>query len=257
MDQKHIHNLPDVKIKVSTVNEERKLPSEYSVAPLKGLFISSERQYPVSSFTIPTCYCNELDYVLIPDSDIHIRIEQLAGEVHGAIGDQPLVVICVLKGAFRFFTDLVSALSQKRFHCNTTMTFEFIRAQSYIDTKPGDCVNITGLSNSELLHFNDKHVLIIDDILDTGHTMATLVQKFQQSTKAKRVWTAVLLSKRDIERSNDLPSQFEDFVAFSVPNLFVVGYGMDYNQLFRDLPHVCVMNDSGIAKYRISRDNGI
>ena len=49
--------------------------------------------------------------------------------------------------------------------------------------------------------------------------MATLVQKFQQSTKAKRVWTAVLLSKRDIERSNDLPSQFEDFVAFSVPNL--------------------------------------
>ena len=90
-------------------------------------------------------------------------------------------------------------------------------------------------------------IQIVDDICDSGRTLANLVQTFAKEFKDIRVWTAVLVSKRD---AREELSVSEDFVAFNIPNKFIVGFGMDYNEMFRDLNHICVMSPEGIEKYK-------
>lgn len=86
----------------------------------------------------------------------------------------------------------------------------------------------------------------MDDIIDSGLTMARLIQTIK-SYGAKQVWTSLLLSKRVTRRVTDVQ---EDFVAFNIPDKFIVGFGLDYNQKFRDLQHICSMSDAGIQKYK-------
>ena len=88
---------------------------------------------------------------------------------------------------------------------------------------------------------------IVDDIVDSGVTMSRLIYTIQD-LGAKQVWTSLLLSKR-VPRKVDVD---ENFVAFNIPDKFIVGYGLDYNQKFRDLTHICVMSQVGIDKYKNS-----
>lgn len=104
-------------------------------------------------------------------------------------------------------------------------------------------IQIMGLSNLDEL--KGKSVLVVDDISDTGRTLAKLLSTLHE-TGVEKTWTALLLSKR-VKRVVDVP---EDFVAFEIPDKFIVGYGLDYNQKFRDLGHICVMSPAGIEKYK-------
>lgn len=81
--------------------------------------------------------------------------------------------------------------------------------------------------------------------MDSGVTMARLLKTIQ-NLGAKKIWTSLLLSKR-VPRKAEVP---QHFVAFNIPDKFIVGYGLDYNQKFRDLNHICEMSESGIAKYK-------
>lgn len=90
----------------------------------------------------------------------------------------------------------------------------------------------------------------MDDIVDSGLTMTHLL-KVVHDLKPKSVTTVVLLNKRVPKRAAEVEP---DFLAFEIPNKFVVGYGLDYNQKFRDLNHVCVMSASGIEKYKNGSD---
>lgn len=83
---------------------------------------------------------------------------------------------------------------------------------------------------------------IVDDIIETGLTLNKLVNTIR-SLNVRNVWTCLLLSKR-VKRSVDYVQ--ENFVAFNIPNKFIVGYGLDYNQSFRDLNHLCVISENGI-----------
>uniref|UniRef100_A0A183BIW8 Pribosyltran domain-containing protein n=1 Tax=Globodera pallida TaxID=36090 RepID=A0A183BIW8_GLOPA len=195
---------------------------------LVGLIDPEPFEFPPPS--VPNCYCADIDSVLIPHGLIHDRIRQLATEIHREIGDRPLVMVCLLKGAYRFFT------------------IEFVRAQSYLDQSTTGEVHSSGLSSIDG-SLRGANVLLVDDIFDTGLTMSRVVESLNALTEpGGRIWTAVLLTKRTPRRRKD--ALREDFVAFSIPDRFVVGFGMDYNQRFRDLSHICVISQSGIAKYK-------
>lgn len=86
---------------------------------------------------------------------------------------------------------------------------------------------------------------VVDDIIDSGVTLSQLVNTLK-SLEVCQVWTSLLLSKRVPRKAK----ADEHFVAFNIPDKFIVGHGLDYNQVFRDLNHICVMSDQGIEKYR-------
>ncbi|XGW24306.1 hypothetical protein V3C99_006030, partial [Haemonchus contortus] len=207
--------------------------------------IPDDFEMPVSAFDIPRCYAGDLAAVLITDGLIRDRVRRLAKDIHEAIGENQLSLLCVLKGSYKFFNALVEELSNARWSCKEPMTVDFIRCKSYEDDASSGTVQIIGLSNLEELR--GKNVLIVDDIIDTGLTLSKLIHTLE-GYGAKKVWTAVLLSKRVPRKINVV----EDFVAFHIPNKFIVGYGLDYNQKFRDLNHICVMSAAGVEKYKNS-----
>jgi hypoxanthine phosphoribosyltransferase len=209
----------------------------------KSVTIPDGLQYDTDLFLVPECYKNDITGVIIPAGMIQDRIKQLATEIHKKIGDEPLTLLCVLKGSYRFFTALVDELTAVRYTCKNSLLVDFIRAKSYEDTESTGKLEIIGLSN--LSELKGQNVLIVDDIIDSGLTMSRLIYTIKD-LGAKQVWTSLLLSKR-VPRKVEVD---EHFVAFNIPNLFIIGYGLDYNQKFRDLNHICVISEKGIEKYK-------
>ncbi|VDD87604.1 unnamed protein product [Enterobius vermicularis] len=201
----------------------------------------------LDSFSIPSCYKDDLSAVIIPSGMIEDRVKALAYEIHRVVQDQPLTLLCILKGSYRFFTTLVDELTEVRRHCHSLLTIDFVRLQSYSDTQSTGTVNILGLSSIDEL--KEQNVLIVEDVVDSGNTLAHLLDTLNV-IGVKKAWTAVLMSKR-VKREREVK---EDFVAFDVADKFIVGYGLDYNQKFRDLRHVCVISPKGIEKYKIAED---
>jgi len=156
-----------------------------------------------------------------------------------------LHMVCVLKGGHQFFSDLCNCLKQLTLTgvSEPPLTFDFIRVKSYAGTESTGDVRIdsVGLELSEL---RGRHVLLCEDIIDTGTTMSKLVPKLEE-TGALSVRVATLLTKRT-PRSNGFRA---DYVGFNIPDKFVVGYCLDYNEVFRDMAHICIMNESGIKRH--------
>ncbi|CAF1002018.1 unnamed protein product [Rotaria sordida] len=213
--------------------------------------------YPLNYFNLPLHYRDDLKSVLIPYGLVQDRIEALASRIfsdlHIHIPEQ-LICMCVLKGGYRFFSDLVSKIQNEnrlRNDRSLPMSLEFIRVRSYVNDHSSDQLEIMGLSDLNVL--NNKHILIIEDIIDTGVTMAALkteLEKFQPKT----VHVVSLFTKR----RKDKKCIFKpDYSGFEVPDHFIVGYALDYNEYFRDLEHICVMKESGIAKYRVTGDDHV
>ncbi|VDM61735.1 unnamed protein product [Angiostrongylus costaricensis] len=205
--------------------------------------IPDDFEMPLNAFDIPRCYEGDLSAVVITEGLIRDRVRRLAKDIHETIGADQLSLLCVLKGSYKFFNALVDELGNARWLCKEPMTVDFIRCKSYEDDVSSGTVQIIGLSNLEELR--GKNVLVVDDIVDTGLTLSKLIHTLEQCG-AKKIWTALLLSKR-VPRKVTIT---EDFVAFNIPNKFIVGYGLDYNQKFRDLNHICVMSPAGIDKYK-------
>ncbi|MFH4974249.1 hypothetical protein AB6A40_000958 [Gnathostoma spinigerum] len=209
-----------------------------------AIFIPDDMEFVLDSFIIPRCYHDDLASVIIPKGLITDRIKRLAYEINQSIGDKPLVLLCILKGSYRFFTALVDALTAERAGCSQPLLVDFVRVKSYQDSQKTGTLEIIGLSSIDELR--DQNVIVVEDIVDSGQTLAKLMNTLDR-LGVRQKWTAILLSKR-IKRVIEVQ---EDFVAFSIPDKFVVGYGLDYNQKFRDLSHICMMNEEGINKYKV------
>ena len=153
------------------------------------------------------------------------RVKELAAEIDACYGQEPLVAICVLKGGFVFFSDLVRALQNKN------LELDFVRLSSYGK----------GSSSSKHVIFNkdieidicDKHVLIVEDIVDSGHSMRFLLGQFA-ARKARSLRLASLVDKNE-RREIDV---HVDFAGFKLTQGFIVGYGLDYAEHYRNLPAV-------------------
>ncbi len=129
-------------------------------------------------------------------------------------------------------------------HCtDPPLTFDFIRVKSYVGTESSGDVRIESIG-VDLQALKGRHVLLCEDIIDTGTTMSMLIPHLQQY-EPTTVRVATLLQKRT-PKSNGFRA---DFVGFSIPDKFVVGYCLDYNEVYRDMQHICVMNESGIKKH--------
>jgi len=123
-----------------------------------------------------------------------------------------------------------------------------MRLKSYANESSTGDVQVIG--GSPLSQLAGKHVLVVEDIIDTGLTMKKFTALLKPHKPAS-VSVATMLLKRTPQRpANDANAFRPDYVGFDIPDRFVVGYGLDYNELFRDLNHICVLNESGIQKYK-------
>ncbi|XP_003383676.1 PREDICTED: hypoxanthine-guanine phosphoribosyltransferase-like [Amphimedon queenslandica] len=199
--------------------------------------------YSLDDFCVPAHYYDDLKCVLLPKGLILDRVQRLAEDICHDISS-PLVALCVLKGGYQFFTDLLdciknhNATSEKSFQ----MQVDFIKVKSYMNDQSTGVVNIMGSDN--LASLKGKSILIVEDIIDTGNTMVKLLETIKKF-EPKQVMVASLLLKRT-KRSNGYRP---NYTGFEIPDAFVVGYALDYNEYFRDLNHVCIINERGKKRY--------
>ena len=172
-------------------------------------------------------------HVLFDAETIQNRIKELAKTIDTFYGDKEIVLLIVLKGAFIFAADLCRALSTKH-------TMEFIRAKSYIgETSSGTMISsgivaITNVGTNPNL--TGKHVLIVEDIVDTGLTLVKLMERLQKEN-CKSIKVCTLLDKPE-RREHDINPDFSGFKLKGSP--FVLGYGLDVDEYHRDLPYIGV-----------------
>jgi hypoxanthine phosphoribosyltransferase len=164
--------------------------------------------------------------VLIPAEQIQVRVAELAERIAVDYQDRPVTIVGVLTGSLIFLADLVRRL-------NLHLRIGFIQASSYrgATTRAG-----TLSIGPELLpEVRGRHVLLLDDILDTGQTLTHLVRHLEGLGVAS-LRTAVLLRKQGRQQVPFEP----DYVGFDIPDAFVVGYGLDYNDEHRHLPYIAI-----------------
>lgn len=166
--------------------------------------------------------------VMISEEEIAHRIEALGEAITHDFGQEDLVVICVLKGAFMFCSDLI-----KKIH--RPVNLEFISLSSY-----GDGTQSSGdvrLDMDITCNIEGKNVLVVEDIVDTGLTIQTLMGMLALR-KPKSVKLASLLFK-----PAKLKHQVKiDYLGFEIDDKFVIGYGLDYAGRYRELPYIGVLN---------------
>lgn len=170
-----------------------------------------------------------LPRVLIPETKIRQRTLDLASEITFDYRGKEVVAICILKGSFIFFSDLIRNI-------DLPLTCEFMGVSSYGNktTSSGE-VKVT-LDMTEPL--NGKHVIVIEDIVDTGLTMQYIVNTLR-ARKPASLKVCTLLHKPECMKCDlDL-----DYVGFKIGNEFVVGYGLDHGGRFRNIPYIGVMDN--------------
>lgn len=209
--------------------------------------ITTNFQYSPDLFNIPPHYKKDIKSVLIPFGFIKDRIARLASDI---IEDSngPLHVCCILKGGYQFFSDLVTQMKKIRKNDNRSvpLTYDFIRVKSYVNTESSGSVRIS-LQENELKEFEGKDILIVEDLVDTGKTMVNLLELLKQY-KPRSIKVACLMIKK--RENKDYP-YIPDYVGFSIPDEFIVGYALDYNEHYRDLDHVCIINDEAKERFSI------
>ena len=170
---------------------------------------------------------NKID-VLIPEEDVRNRIQEMAAEISEKYKDREVIFIGILNGSVFFLTALAQLMT-------IPIEIDFIAASSYVGTDSTGKVLITkDLARS----IEGKHILIIEDIVDTGQTLH-LLKEMLEKRKPASLEIVTLLDKperRKVEFQADL-------VGFSIPDRFVVGWGMDYNQKYRELPYIGIINE--------------
>lgn len=197
-----------------------------------------------SKFLYPAEYEGHLGSVMISYDDIVARTAQLAKLINEDYKDERPVLICVLKGASPFFHQLLSALQDLK----QGFTFEFMRAKSYVGGSSSGSVNITGLDYS---HLEGKAVIIVEDIVDTGLTLSQVIPALQNAGNPKSLRVCTLLEKRiSVQRHPEAESAriaiADRYVGFSIPDQFIIGYGLDFNESYRDLKDIWVISELGI-----------
>lgn len=172
--------------------------------------------------------------VLIPADQIRDRIGRMAAEIEAAYHDgRPVTVVGILTGCLIFMADLMRQI-------DLPLRVAFITASSYRgeNTTSGKLV----IRDELLPDLAGRHILLLDDILDTGKTLTRVVAHLLDRG-AETVKVGVLLRK--VGRQ-EVPFE-PDFVGFPIPDKFVVGYGLDYNDEYRHLPYIGVLPDGGHA----------
>ncbi|NRA50045.1 MAG: hypoxanthine phosphoribosyltransferase [Phaeodactylibacter sp.] len=164
----------------------------------------------------------------LSESEIQLRIKEMGRQISEDYHDKKPLFIGILNGAFMFTADLAKA-------CPIDADFAFVRLQSYEGTaSSGEVITMIGLKAP----VEGRHLILVEDIIDTGRTLHTFLPQLKVQHPAS-VRIAALLSKPEA-RVKPLQA---DYTGFEIPNKFVVGYGLDYNELGRNLPAIYQLED--------------
>ena len=174
--------------------------------------------------------------ILLSKEELHEGVARMAQQVEEAFEGRQLTIIGVLTGSVVLMADMIRLLDQP-------MRVGVIQASSYrgATTERGDLI-----INSELmLDISGRDVLLVDDIYDTGHTLTQVVEKMHEFNP-KSIRSAVLLRKEGRQEVDYEPN----FVAFNIPDEFVVGYGLDFEDMYRNLPHLAALEPADISRHQ-------
>lgn len=165
--------------------------------------------------------------ILLSEEQIQQRVSELADSIARDYRDRSVTIVGVLTGSLMFLADLVR-------HLDLPLRIGLIQASSYrgATTEPGELV----VQPEFDFDVRGRHLLLLDDILDSGQTLSKLVGQLEQM-EAASIRVAVLLRKR----GRQLFPLEPDYCGFEIPDVFVIGYGLDYNDEYRHLPHVAIL----------------
>ncbi len=167
---------------------------------------------------------NDLEKILIPEGDLQARIKELAGQIDEDYSGKELLLVGVLKGAVMVMADLARAL-------HVPVQMDWMAVSSYgAGTRSSGVVRVLKDLDTDIL---DRHVLIVEDIIDSGLTLHWLLENLKSRNPASLEICAALRKPDAIK----VPMEVK-YVGFDIPNEFVIGYGLDYAERYRNLPFI-------------------
>ena len=178
---------------------------------------------------------HDIRRILYHESTILSRLDELACKITEDYRGKDVTVIAVLKGSFIFMADLLRRVPiHLQVDCLSVSSYHGIKSTGRVNFRETRLADVRG-----------RHVLILDDILDSGVTLHTIREHLAAHGGALSLKVCVLLRKK-IDRPRLVDA---DYVGFDIPNEFVVGYGLDYNERYRNLPFIGVLTDEAIRRH--------
>jgi len=175
----------------------------------------------------------DIDRIVITEEEIAQRVSELGQQITEDIGDEPILLVAVLRGAALFVADLARAIS-------APVEVDFMAVSSYGSaTKSSGVVRILKDLDEGI---DGRNILVVEDVLDTGLTLKYLLKNLS-TRNPKSLEVVTLLSKKGKQR---VPISCK-YVGFEIPDEFVVGYGLDYAERYRNLPYVGVLKEEVYA----------
>jgi hypoxanthine phosphoribosyltransferase len=174
-------------------------------------------------------------HVLLSKEDLHGGVMRMADEISACYADRQLTIVGVLTGSVVLMADLIRLI-------DLPMRVGVLQASSYrgATTTRGELV----LNSELMLDISGRDVLLVDDIFDTGHTLVRTLEKMSELGPTS-IKSAVLLRKNGRQELDYTP----DFIGFDIPDEFVVGYGLDYEDMYRNLPYLAALDADDIARH--------
>lgn len=178
---------------------------------------------------------NDIEKILLSEQQIQARIQELGEILTKEYADKNPVIIGVLKGVVVFYADMIR-------HIQVPCQMDFMWLSSYAGT---DSTGKMLVRQDVTADIEGRHVLILEDIFDTGNSLEFTVNHLKKQNPAS-IKICTLLDKPERRRAG--VTLKADYVGFTIPNAFVVGYGLDYNEKYRNLPYVGILKPEVYAK---------
>ena len=189
-------------------------------------------QYGYGAVEITALPESDIDRILYSQSEIAARVAELGQEISHDYADQSLILVGILKGVTFFMADLARAITRP-------LALDYL---AVAPPQPEQSERVRFIKDLDL-EIRNRDVLLIEDILTTGLTIDFVISRLKERQPAS-LEVCALFDKRD-QRVVDVPARY---IGFQIPSAFVVGYGLDYRELYRNLPFVCVLRPEAYAR---------
>jgi hypoxanthine phosphoribosyltransferase len=207
---------------------------------LKAEDIRENKLLNPDNYEIPGVFRSDIEGILVLEEHIGRRIERMAHDIYEQFSGMNPLVVPLLDGAAKFYGDLFTNR-----HYAFEIETEFLKVKSYEGTESTGRVEFPDPAQieriMEKLRGNDRGILLVEDIVDTGRSVSLLREHLiREGVDADRIALVALLNKPD-RRLPEFEELWIDFLGFVIPDLFVVGYGLDFNKGYRNLGDLCVL----------------
>lgn len=167
--------------------------------------------------------------ILINEGELSKRIKELSEEISSDYEGKDVIMLCLLKGSISYFAKLCENIT-------IPVEYEFLRASSYHGaTSTGD-VKVSYLSNEKLA---GKHIIVVEDIIDTGLTLSKIMEMLKEYNPASIEITTLL----DKPARRQVEGVVPKYIGFEIPDEFVLGFGLDWNEKYRNLPYIGILKE--------------